>query len=465
MPYRSGTITAEGELLSEADLREAFDRGELASMRAWLGLDGGQPQTELEWEITPPVAPAAPAVADPAIGAQLPASGPGFYARSAPDRRFGRPETISALQAIGSAWARAHPDGPRIGIGDISRRGGGPFPPHASHRNGLDVDIRPVRGDRREEAVRYQLPAYSRALTQELVNLIRANGVLVVQHIFFNDPQVTGVRRWPGHDDHLHVRFTQTRAQPGPAQAPAAPGAPAAPWAPAAPGLPTTRLGTLVVRDRQGVRFRYQFTPEDLLWTARFIIGEAGGKDTPENRAVIWAMFNRYALFTHGLYPTFHQFIRAYSTPLQPVLKSWGAAKRNMTRRDWVSTGGTYVGRGAPPGIPKGQRRIYLELQRRPWSQLRPPAARALAEAALKGQIPNPIGTASQFGSTFVYYMDSHKGRKPTPDQWRRYTQDYARQKGWVWIGPVAGLDQKGNAFFIDRRSTNLPRDAVRVEP
>jgi hypothetical protein len=64
-----------------------------------------------------------------------------------------------------------------------------------------------MRRDGREEGTVYQSSNYSRALTQELVNLFHANGVARVQYIFFNDPAVTGVRPWPGHDNHLHVRF------------------------------------------------------------------------------------------------------------------------------------------------------------------------------------------------------------------------------------------------------------------
>ena len=37
-------------------------------------------------------------------------------------------------------------------IGDISRRGGGPLDEHASHQNGLDVDIYYPRLDGREVA-------------------------------------------------------------------------------------------------------------------------------------------------------------------------------------------------------------------------------------------------------------------------------------------------------------------------
>jgi peptidoglycan hydrolase-like protein with peptidoglycan-binding domain len=141
------------------------------------------------------------------INSQLPASGTGFYSYAPASRRYGIPETIRALQQISAAWAAAHPTGPRVGFGDISKQGGGPISGHKSHQNGVDVDIRLMRKDGKEEPTVYQASNYSRPLTQELINLIRANGVLRVQYIFFNDPQARGVSKWPNHDNHLHVRF------------------------------------------------------------------------------------------------------------------------------------------------------------------------------------------------------------------------------------------------------------------
>jgi hypothetical protein len=219
---------------------------------------------------------------------------------------------------------------------------------------------------------------------------------------------------------------------------------------------PRGPFGTLA-----GPHFSYVFTPEDVLWTARFIKGEAGGRDDRDNQAVIWAMFNRYALFTHKYYPTFHQFIRAYSTPLQPVLKSWGAAKRHMHKPEFVRTGGYYD----PPhaDIPRGQLRRHLQLQATPWGRL-PQPARALALRALTGQVPNPIGNASEFGSTYVYFHDKHK-RYPTDAEWRQYTEAYARRKKWIWIGPVSDLNQKKNTFFVQKRVANLAAGAVRLAP
>ena len=107
--------------------------------------------------------------------------------------------------------------------------------------------------------------------------------------------------------------------------------------------------------------------------------------------------------------------------------------------------------------------RSFLNLQKKTWNQL-PEGARSLAERALKGQVPNPIGLASEFGSTYVYFHDNKK-RYPNEQEWRQYTEAYATRKGWVWIGPIPGLDQKKNTFFVQKRVAGLPVDAVRVIP
>jgi hypothetical protein len=229
-------------------------------------------------------------------------------------------------------------------------------------------------------------------------------------------------------------------------------------------------LGTLTVSAPGRRPLSYAFTPEDVLWTARFIVGEAGGKDTVDNQAVIWAMFNRYALFIkpsrkYGQkYPTFHKFIRAYSTPLQTCLRSLGAAKRNRTKSDWVDCpdGSVYK---KDPTIRRGQRKKYLDLQKRPWSQL-PIAARSLAERALKGQIPNPIGLASEFASIRVYFKQRYK-RNPNLTEWRQFTKRLAKQKKWTWVGSTQLLSEQRqmakNTFFVDNRVKNLPANAVQV--
>jgi hypothetical protein len=240
---------------------------------------------------------------------------------------------------------------------------------------------------------------------------------------------------------------------------------PAAPTGAGHAPIPLTRgsLGALTVAAPGRQLFSYAFTPEDAQWTARFLVGEAGGRDDPGNHAVIWAMLNRFALFARTMYPTFQGFIRAYSTPLQPVLQSRGAAQRHMDNPDFVRTGGTYPG----TSIPMGQLGRFLRLQQTPWADL-PPAARALAQRALSGGQPNPgIGNASEFGDTAVYFKDRHK-RVPSEAEWRRFTIDFPRSAGkkWTWIGDVPGLVQYcRNTFYLDDRARILPAGVVRVLP
>jgi hypothetical protein len=184
-------------------------------------------------------AAAPPSGATPSMGAnarvdtELPRAGVGFYSYHPknPERQYGTADTIGALRAIGQAWASRRPSGPRIGIGDISFRGGGKMSPHVSHDKGVDADLRLVRADGKEAPVTYRDAAYSRELTQALVDTIRANGVLAVKYIFFNDPAVKGVQPWKGHDDHLHVRFLPGGATvaPAPKRPTVTPKAPAKP--------------------------------------------------------------------------------------------------------------------------------------------------------------------------------------------------------------------------------------------
>jgi hypothetical protein len=225
--------------------------------------------------------------------------------------------------------------------------------------------------------------------------------------------------------------------------------------------LPKGPFGTLTITTPKWPAFTYTFTPEDVLWTARFIVGEAGGRDDPDNAAVIWAMMNRYALLHHRYFPSFHQFIRRYSTTLQPVLRSWQAAKRHMNSPHFVRTGGFYTDPKAPPGIPRGQLQRHIDIQNTPWQRLSP-AARGLALRALSGEIPNPIGNATDFASTNILFK-SRYGRAPTDLDFRRYTVTLARQKGSEWIGDVPGINQRKNAFFVRKTVLHLPRNSVRV--
>ena len=66
---------------------------------------------------------------------------PAHYTVWRPARSYARPEMVEVLTATAEALAWARPDADPLAVGDISKRGGGPLPGHASHRTGLDVDV------------------------------------------------------------------------------------------------------------------------------------------------------------------------------------------------------------------------------------------------------------------------------------------------------------------------------------
>jgi len=130
-------------------------------------------------------------------------------------RRTGTERLVTTLLDVVRAYRRANPEAPRVGIGDLSRPGGGEFgdafgaPGHASHQNGLDADVYYPRKDGRERP-----PArpgqIARPLAQELVDRFVAAGAAKV----FVGPS-TGLTGPPAivevlpsyHDNHLHVRL------------------------------------------------------------------------------------------------------------------------------------------------------------------------------------------------------------------------------------------------------------------
>ena len=111
-------------------------------------------------------------------------------------------------------YAAAHPEAGRVGIGDLSRPDGGVFDErfggrgHASHQNGLDVDVYYPRLDGQE--LRAARPAQvQRALSQDLVTrFVRAGAVKVFVGLRVG---LRGPRRKVEpliyHDDHMHVRI------------------------------------------------------------------------------------------------------------------------------------------------------------------------------------------------------------------------------------------------------------------
>lgn len=148
-------------------------------------------------------------------GVILPERGPGFYTYypytqrppNREDRRHGTALLVREIVALGKWWEATNPGAPRLGIGDLSAEGGGDFDLHASHENGLDVDIRLPRSDGQEG--QSNPGNYDRRLTQGIVDRVVARGA---EYVFYGpNLDVRGpsgrVMIWPNHDDHLHIRF------------------------------------------------------------------------------------------------------------------------------------------------------------------------------------------------------------------------------------------------------------------
>ena len=142
---------------------------------------------------------------------QLPASGPGFKSYASPDRRWGMERMVAGIMRTGAHWARlprsvgSQSRSAEIEIGDISQRGGGKISGHVSHQRGVDADVRPSRNDGRGGPVTIQQGAYSRQFTEEAIQLFRRYAP--VSLVLFNDSRVPGVRNWPNHANHYHLRI------------------------------------------------------------------------------------------------------------------------------------------------------------------------------------------------------------------------------------------------------------------
>ncbi len=176
----------------------------------------------VEWRDS--VALGAPEAGSLVDGVRLPAAGPAHFTwdpvlKRRPDRdwrRWGTDELVRTTLRVVREFSARRPRAPRVGIGDLSLRRGGYFGPevsggigHATHQNGLDVDVYYPRLDRRErppEAV----DEVDVRLAQELVDLFVEAGATTI-YVGPNLP-LTGPPRvvtpLVNHDNHLHARIS-----------------------------------------------------------------------------------------------------------------------------------------------------------------------------------------------------------------------------------------------------------------
>jgi murein endopeptidase len=155
-------------------------------------------------------------------GVQLPAEGVDWFTwdpvlKRSPNRdwrRWGTDRLVRTLLEVLTDYRIANPFSARVGIGDLSRRHGGDFGPrfgglgHASHQNGLDVDVYYPRLDGLERRA-YKPSQVDLVLAQELVDRFVAAGARTV----YTGPSLGLRGPWKvvvplvHHDDHLHIRL------------------------------------------------------------------------------------------------------------------------------------------------------------------------------------------------------------------------------------------------------------------
>jgi hypothetical protein len=158
-------------------------------------------------------------------GVQLPVEGDSYFTwdpirKRSPNRearRWGTDRLVRTVLRVLDEFAVANPEAPRIGVGDLSRRNGGDFGPrfgwpgHASHQNGLDVDVYYPRLDRKERAP-VRVRQVDLRLSQDLVDRFvdaGATKVFVGPNTPLRGPRGV-VEALPMHDNHLHLRLPLT---------------------------------------------------------------------------------------------------------------------------------------------------------------------------------------------------------------------------------------------------------------
>jgi hypothetical protein len=190
-------------------------RGRLTALASAAVLAGCAAEEGIDWHrSTSAGAPDAGRLLD---GVELPVAGAHFFTwhpvlRRSPNprwRRYGSDRLVRVVLQVVDEYAAAHPHAPRVGVGDLSRPGGGTFgTKHVSHQNGLDVDVYLPRRDGLERPPR--IPSQiDRELAQDLVDRFVVAGAAKI----FVGPR-TGLRGPPGvvqtlprHDNHIHVRI------------------------------------------------------------------------------------------------------------------------------------------------------------------------------------------------------------------------------------------------------------------
>jgi len=212
--------------------------GERLSANAKMLREGDRLVVLVDVEAQPEFAPAEESAGVLRASVKLPSDSKHYLVKR-PNLAYGTDRTIKAIKAAISRYKQRKPKGPRVHVGDISAKGGGPLKPHRSHQKGVDVDIGLVHrgmlaGEKRFVAANPQTLDVARtwALIKAFADTKEVRAVFLdygVQKTLYEYARRTGVssdtldelfqyprgkghahgliRHWRGHRNHFHVRF------------------------------------------------------------------------------------------------------------------------------------------------------------------------------------------------------------------------------------------------------------------
>jgi hypothetical protein len=147
----------------------------------------------------------------------------------APSRSWATPQTAFSLYRAADRFAQAaaelYLDDAKLVLWDVSREGGGPLTPHRSHQDGRNADItfeggkglsplalplllKVLLADDNVQSIFLDWGKQGQAWHAAEVNPEAFGGIQAeLQYPLAPHTGRTRVRHWPGHADHLHVRF------------------------------------------------------------------------------------------------------------------------------------------------------------------------------------------------------------------------------------------------------------------
>lgn len=129
----------------------------------------------------------------------------GYYVYGTPGNgafHYAHPSMMTAILRVEREWQAV--DNRKFGVGNISLAGGIASKDHATHRSGLEVDVRPLRKDGLEIPVYWsQKKEYDKDATAKLIDMFRT--FASVELIYFNGPDIPFVTPLADHDNHFHV--------------------------------------------------------------------------------------------------------------------------------------------------------------------------------------------------------------------------------------------------------------------